>query len=137
MQTAIIALANKACPYGPYIPFYTGRTDNPTPAPQRQIPPPNFDAPKLIGMFANKGFSSTDLVALLGAHSAAYNLTGAPFDTTPSKLDSGTYYKEVLTGDTDAILFSDHSVATYSQTERDWLDFAHSQDLWDRAYVSA
>lgn len=132
---AAVAVANKACPYGPFIPFYTGRTDNPRPAPERQLPPPFFDAPQLISAFAKKGFSSRDLVALVGAHSAAVNATGAPMDSSPGKLDSCTYYTQVLNREAPAVLFSDFSLATYQETQGDWLAYAKDQGLWDKAYV--
>lgn len=88
-------------------------------------------------MFSRKGFSPRELVALVGAHSAATNLTDAPFDTTPGKLDSCTYYTEVLLREAPAVLFSDNSLATSPETEPDWHVFAHSQELWDREYVEA
>lgn len=121
------AIANKACPWGPYIPFYTGRVDNPTPAPKGQLPPPTFDAATLIPIFATRGFSAEDLVAMVGAHSVGTNLSHVPFDTTPGALDSTTYFTEVLLGNAPTILPSDHSLAFYPETTYDWQEYARDQ----------
>lgn len=133
----LLAIANKACPWGPLIPFYIGRQDNPTAALVNQLPPPTTNASSMIQIFAARGFTSEDLVALVGAHSAAYNLSRIPFDTTPGELDSCTYYKEVLTGDAPTVLFSDRSLATHPDTQDDWIEYGQSQESWDEDYVKA
>lgn len=91
----------------------------------------------MIEAFGRRGFTPTDLVALVGAHSAGKNLTGASFDATPGRLDSCEYYTAVLTREAEAVLFSDHSLATFPVTEPYWHVYAHSQELWDREYTQA
>lgn len=120
-------MANKACPWGPYIPFYTGRTDNPTPAPTGQIPPATFNASQLVDIFANRTFTAKDLAALVGSHSCGANLAYIPFDTTPGIMDSPTYYTEVLRGDAPTILASDKSLALDPLTTGQWQEYARDQ----------
>ncbi|CAN8101196.1 unnamed protein product [Discula destructiva] len=105
------SVANKACPYGPYIPFYIGRKDNDTSAPKDQIPPSFSTAPDLVKAFQARNFTAYDLVAMVGSHSCGGNLSFVPFDTTPGAMDSPTYYTEVLTGEAPATMPSDKSLA--------------------------
>lgn len=106
-----IAVANKACPWGPYIPFYIGRKDNATASDPGQLPPPTLDAPTLVRAFQARNFSSIDLVALTGAHSCGGNSSFVPFDTTPGEMDSPAYYSQVLTGSAPTILPADKNLA--------------------------
>ncbi|KAI3394940.1 hypothetical protein diail_2047 [Diaporthe ilicicola] len=91
----------------------------------------------MIAQFAAKGFGSGELVALYGAHSAAKNLTGTPFDTTPGNLDSTNYYNEVLDGTQPAALFSEQSLATDKATSADWRKYADSQRTWNTDFAAA
>ncbi|KAI3397149.1 hypothetical protein diail_11211 [Diaporthe ilicicola] len=129
------AIGNKACPGGPYTPFYVGRTDNPTPAPMGQLPPPFFDATTLIRIFSAKGFTKDELVALVGSHSAGRNHTGTPFDTSVGKLDSPTYYGETRDGNAPTSLPSDMSLAHDPATRDSWNEYAASQAAWQQDYV--
>ncbi|KAF3764259.1 heme peroxidase [Cryphonectria parasitica EP155] len=121
------SIANKACPWGPFIPFYVGRHDNPTPAPEYQMPGAYSNASTLIAEFAARGFSVTDLVALVGAHSVGGDLWRKPFDTTPGVMDSPTYYTEVLVGNAPSILYSDKSLALDPASTDDWQLYARDQ----------
>ncbi|KAI1149985.1 peroxidase [Nemania diffusa] len=135
-----------ACPGGPRIRAFVGRTDNPTPAPPNKLPSVSSDAPTLISLFAQKTFTASDLVALVGAHTAATQRfvdparAGAPLDTDPQIWDA-SFYGETLTGDnkTFFILHSDKALATYSTTQALWHTFAGSagQALWSPAYAQA
>lgn len=129
-------MANKACPWGPFIPFYIGRRDNPTPAPLFELPPPTSNASTLVQVFGAKGFTSEDLVALVGSHSCGGNLSGFNFDTTVGVMDSPTYYTEVLRGDAPTILPSDKSLALDPQTTDDWQEYARDQYAWQSAYTA-
>lgn len=129
------AIGNKACRDGPYTPFYTGRTDNPTAAVQGQLPPPTLDAPTLISVFAGRGFTSDELVALVGAHSAGKNHTGVPFDTSVGTLDSWTYYSETRDLYAPATLPSDFFLSQYGETRDSWNVYAASQEAWIKDYV--
>ncbi|KAL1873561.1 hypothetical protein Daus18300_003927 [Diaporthe australafricana] len=129
------AIGNKACPGGPYTPFFVGRTDNPTAAAIGQLPPPFFDAQTLLKIFGAKGFTSDELVALVGAHSAGRNHTGTPFDTTIGELDSPTYYGETRAGRAPTSLPSDMSLALDPSTRDAWNEYAASQAAWEADYL--
>lgn len=113
-----------------------GRTDSSTANPTA-IPGPNTNATVLIAAFEAKGFTSEDLVALVGAHSAGRNLTGTAFDTTVDELDSSTFYGEVLDGTAPATLFSDQSLATDDVTKDDWVEYRDNQTTWNTDFASA
>ncbi|KAI0104978.1 peroxidase [Nemania sp. FL0031] len=135
-----------ACPGGPRIRAFVGRKDNPTPAPPNKLPLPSMDAPTLISLFVQKTFTASDLVALVGAHTAAKQFfvdtarAGAPLDTDPQTWDA-TFYGEVLTGNnkTYFILHSDKALSTYATTKGQWNTFAGSagQALWSPVYAQA
>lgn len=100
-----------------------------------QLPPPFFDAQTLLRIFGAKGFTSDELVALVGAHSAGRNHTGTPFDTTVGKLDSPTYYGETRDGFAPTSLPSDLSLALDPSTRDAWNEYSVSQAAWDQDYV--
>lgn len=91
----------------------------------------------IIAQFAAKGFDSSELVALVGSHSAGKNISGSQFDTTPGRLDSTTFYTEVLNDDQPATLFSDQSLATDEATSADWQEYAGSQNSWNSDFAAA
>lgn len=104
-------------------------------APKNQVPPPFLDAPTLVNIFGAKGFTSDNLVALVGAHSAGRNHTGTPFDTTVGELDSFTYYSETRDGFAPTTLPSDFSLSQDPATRDAWNEYAASQRAWDKDYV--
>lgn len=89
----------------------------------------------MIDIFGRRGFSPKDLVALVGAHSAAYNGSGFPMDSTPGALDSCEFYPQVAKRQAPAILPSDYSLATSPLTREYWMAFGRDQEWWNRAYV--
>ncbi|KAI0505216.1 peroxidase [Xylaria bambusicola] len=135
-----------ACPGGPRIRAFAGRKDNPVAAPPGKLPLPSMDAPTLISLFSKKTFTASDLVALVGAHTAARqrfvdpSRAGAALDSDPQIWDA-SFYAETLTGNnkTFFILHSDKALATYSTTKAQWKTFAGStgQALWSPAYAQA
>ncbi|KAL2279137.1 hypothetical protein FJTKL_13705 [Diaporthe vaccinii] len=131
------AVAIAACPPSPSLQVKVGRADVATANPTGQIPSPNSNATVIIAQFAAKGFDSSELVALVGSHSAGKNLTGTQFDTTPGSLDSTTFYTEVLDDDQPATLFSDQSLSTDEATSADWTKYAGSQDSWNTDFAAA
>lgn len=100
-----------------------------------QLPPPVLPAPTLINVFAGRGFSADELVALVGAHSAGKNHTGVPFDTTVGELDSWTYYTETRDGGAPTTLPSDFFLSQYGQTRDSWNVYAVSQEAWVKDFV--
>lgn len=102
-----------------------------------QLPPPTLQAPMLIAGFARRGFTSDELVALVGAHSAGKNHTGVPFDTTVGELDSWTYYTETRDGGAPTTLPSDFFLSQYGETRDSWNVYAVSQEAWIKDFVDA
>lgn len=113
-----------------------GRADSSAANPTA-IPGGNSNATSLVAAFAARGFTGGDLVALVGAHSAGKNLSGAAFDTTVGALDSPTFYGEVLGGGAPAVLPSDQSLAADDATRADWVEYRDSQRSWNDAFASA
>ncbi|KAI3324189.1 class II peroxidase [Xylariaceae sp. AK1471] len=135
-----------ACPGGPRIRAFVGRTDDSRAAPIGKLPTPFMNAPTLIDLFSKKTFTASDLVALVGAHSSARqrfvdpSRAGAPLDSDPQIWDA-SFYRETLTGNnrTFFILPSDKALATYWLTGGQWISFASiaGQALWNPAYAQA
>lgn len=90
-----------ACPDGPRIRTFIGRKDSSVPAPDGKLPSVNANAQSLIDLFAAKTFTATDLVALVGAHTASKqrfvdpSRAGYAQDTTPHYWDTD-YYLQTL-----------------------------------------
>ncbi|KAI1820706.1 heme peroxidase [Xylaria intraflava] len=135
-----------ACPGGPRIRAFVGRADDARAAPPNKLPSTFMDAPSLISLFEKKTFTAADLVALVGAHTAANQFfvdtsrAGAPLDPDPQTWDA-SFYGGVLTGNnkTFFILPSDKALATYSATKGQWSTFAGSsgQSQWTPAFAQA
>ncbi|KAF3762812.1 heme peroxidase [Cryphonectria parasitica EP155] len=130
------AIAVAQCPPGPTVTVQVGRTDTSTANPTA-IPGPNTNATTLIAGFEAKGFTAKELVALVGSHSAARSLAGVPFDTTVDKLDSPTYYGEVLNGTQPASIASDQDLAENNATNAAWIEYRDSQSTWNTDFASA
>ncbi|KAK3073123.1 fungal class II heme-containing peroxidase [Teratosphaeriaceae sp. CCFEE 6253] len=96
-------IAIRSCPGGPVVQTLIGREDSSTPAPDGTLPEgfgPGSDYDSLTSLFADKGFSTTDLAALVGAHtcSRAFAQRQIPFggsqDSTPTQWDT-KYYQQL------------------------------------------
>lgn len=94
-------VATITCPLGPRILTFVGRPDQSTSDPEGLLPNVDSPADVLIQLFEDKTFSSTDLIALIGAHTAAKQffvdtaLAGEPLDSTPGVWDV-EFYSETL-----------------------------------------
>jgi hypothetical protein len=150
------AVAIVSCPGGPQIKTYVGRKDTLKPAPDGLLPSVTADAPSLYALFADKGFSATDLAALLGAHStsqafnqASNNIPSGSFqDSTPGKWDV-SYYAETLQKpvNTDpnapntivAVFPSDKNLATDGSTpvKKEFAGFVDNQGKWRGKFADA
>ncbi|RYP78755.1 hypothetical protein DL771_000422 [Monosporascus sp. 5C6A] len=139
--TAIVS-----CPGGPRIPLYVGRKDDRRAGPTQKLPSPFQDAQSLIDLFAAKTFTASDLVALLGSHTASRQRfvdrarAGAAQDSSPNTWDN-KYYSETLSSDNRTIFVfpSDRNLATYSATSAQWNIFARpgGNAAWKPAFASA
>ncbi|KAJ7749962.1 manganese-dependent peroxidase [Mycena metata] len=84
--------------------FLFGRVDATAPAPDGTVPEPFQDVPTILARMADAGFSPAELVALLASHSIAGaddvdpNLSGLPFDSTPSVFDTQFFVETLLKG---------------------------------------
>lgn len=63
------AMSLSACPLGPQVQALVGRRDSSADAPPTGLPRSRDPVQKILSMFAAKGFSPQDVVALLGTHS--------------------------------------------------------------------
>ena len=94
-------VATITCPLGPRVLTFVGRPDSSTANPTGLLPDVNSPADVLIQLFEDKTFSSVDLIALIGAHTAAKqffvdaSLAGAPLDSTPGVWDV-EFFSETL-----------------------------------------
>ncbi|KAF1961083.1 heme peroxidase [Byssothecium circinans] len=136
------AHAIKTCPGGPTVPFKFGRKDSNTANALGVLPSGNASATSLISLFASRGFSATDLAALIGAHTASKQFvtipsaSGQPLDSTPGQWDN-RYYSETLAGKAPVTLQSDKNLAEDSVTKAPFVSFAASQTVWAAAFVPA
>lgn len=135
------AQAIATCPLGPRIAVKVGRTDSSTPSEDGQLPSARASASTLIDQFAAKGFSATDLAALVGAHSTAKqrfdqpDKAGLSMDSTPGTWDT-KFYRETSQGTAPVTLESDKNLASDSRTKVQWAAF-NAQGAWAGAFVSA
>lgn len=116
--------------------FKIGRVDSSTANPTGQMPGGNDAANTIISDFEAKGFTTTELIALVGAHSAAKNLGGTALDSTVDDLDTN-FYTETVDGSAPASLQSDINLSNSSTTSSDWTTFGGSLSDWQAAFVPA
>ncbi|KAK6208963.1 CTD phosphatase Fcp1 [Pestalotiopsis sp. IQ-011] len=129
------ALGVKAA-LGPTMAFKIGRVDSSTANPTGQMPGAADSADTIITDFTDKGFTTTELIALVGAHSAAKNLAGDALDSTVDDLDTN-FYTETADGTAPASLQSDINLSNSSTTSSDWTSFGSSLSDWEAAFVPA
>ncbi|KAF2649115.1 class II peroxidase [Lophiostoma macrostomum CBS 122681] len=130
------AIGIASCSNGPVTSFYAGRTDSSTANPENQLPGPNANATFMLSLFSAKGFSTTDLVALAGAHTIGKQLDGSAMDSTVDKWDSG-FYTEVSDGSAPDALGSDTSLSNSSETSGEWSSVGTSSSSFENAFVPA
>jgi hypothetical protein len=124
------------------MPAYVGRKDSSTAAPAGQLPPVNGSGDSLLAMFKKKGFTATDLAALIGAHSTSKQFfvdqsqAGKSQDSTPGIWDV-TYYGETLTGTAPFTFESDKNLAAQTEVAPVFKSFATNQTGWNAAFVPA
>lgn len=126
----------RSCTGGPAIAVKVGRTDSSTADAEGQIPGANDDADSIVAAFAAKGFTSTELVALTGAHSTAKDLNEVALDSTVADMDVD-FYVQTSEGSTPTSLNSDTNLSNGTQTKSDWDRFGASASDWRAAFVPA
>ncbi|KAF2663150.1 heme peroxidase [Microthyrium microscopicum] len=130
------------CPGGPTTPTFIGRKDATSAAPPNELPQPNVSAEESIGAFQKKGFSVSDLVALIGAHTASKQFTvdpakaGEAQDTTPGTWDV-TYYSQTVAGKAPFTFQADTNLVNAAQAGPVFKQFASNKPGWDANFASA
>jgi L-ascorbate peroxidase len=118
---------------GPVIEVGLGRVDADEPAPRNRLPGGYEGGALLKRVFASKGLTSRDVVALTGAHTLGHVQTH-PFTSDP-RVFSNTYFVHLLSRPAISLLPTDHAlvedpelrsyVELYAQDEQQFFaDFA-------------
>jgi catalase (peroxidase I) len=95
-------VATVVCPLGPRVLTLVGRSDSVLSNPEGLLPDTNSPADQLIDLFAAKTINAKELIALIGAHTAAKqrfvdtSKAGQSLDSTPGVWDV-KFYSEVAT----------------------------------------
>jgi hypothetical protein len=114
------ATAISSCPLGPRVKALVGRKDSSSAAPLHSVPGSRDPIKSILSAFAAKGFSSDDVVALMGTHSVAVQVADDPsqagksLDSTPSVYDT-TFYQETIDGTAPYSLQSDKGLANNTE----------------------
>lgn len=137
------------CPGGPKVKAVVGRTDSGAPAPENSMPPgfgKGSDHDSLLQLFLDKGFTASELAALIGAHTTStafkQQANGVPFnapqDSTPGKWDIG-YYAETYNPPAGVSRFdSDINLANKSTiVGKQFQGFVGQAGKWNSAFANA
>ncbi|TID25011.1 class II peroxidase [Venturia nashicola] len=131
-----------SCPGGPTTKTYIGRVDATAAAPPNQLPSANVSAADAKAHFAAAGFSSQDLAALIGSHTAARQFTvdttksGASEDSTPGLWDI-LYYLQLITKTSVFSFGVDKNLLADSDTGPIMKSFSINKSAWDAAFAPA
>jgi len=138
-------LAVLACPGGPQIETFVGRSSPKNIAPDGLLPNPNSPVPVLTARFADMGFSIPELMALIGAHTTGKQRfvdttqAGDSFDTTVDIWDV-RFYRETQQNVSTAGVFrlaSDVNFSRDPSTVSAYNRFIGEQNDWAEAYAAA
>ena len=140
--------ATRTCPLGPQVRAFVGRPDAKAPNPEFLLPNatgPTAAADFLINLFNDKTIPSSDLAALVGAHSVSKQffvdpaLAGESQDSTPDTWDIA-FYGQTLAPTAPAGVFrfeSDLNLSVHPNTTALFRKFAEEQDDWNEAFEKA
>ncbi|TFK65297.1 manganese peroxidase 1 [Pluteus cervinus] len=98
------ALSLIVCPGAPRVKFFAGRPPPVAPSPNFLVPEPFNTTDQILERFDQVGFSPSEVIALLAAHSIAgadtvdTTIPGTPFDSTPSIFDTNIFIDVLLNG---------------------------------------
>lgn len=137
------SVAITACPLGPVVPTYVGRNDSAVAAVEGLLPDVHAPSADLITLFAQKGITAAELIALVGAHSTSRQFfvdttqAGASQDDTPGEWDVD-FYADTTSPPTGVFVFpSDQNLAADPQTSATFAGFVGRQGRWNGAFVAA
>lgn len=148
------------CPGAPRLQFLLGRPNATAPAPDNTIPAPFDSTDTILARFADAGFESDEVVALLASHSIAASkhidpsAPGAPFDSTPGVFDTQFFVEVQLRGadvpgaithkgeadpalEGEIRLQSDAELARDPRTACAWQSYVNNQDGMSKAFKDA
>ncbi|KAA1474285.1 manganese peroxidase 1 [Dentipellis sp. KUC8613] len=148
------------CPGAPRLEFFLGRPNATAPAPDKTIPEPFDTVDSIISRFADAGFTTDEIVALLASHTVAaadkvdVTIPGTPFDSTPEIFDTQFFIETQLRGTLfpgtggnqgevesplkgELRLQSDSELARDSRTACLWQGFVNEQTKMQTAFQSA
>ncbi len=96
--SAVVGFSN--CRGAPQLQFLAGRPNATVPASNGTVPEPQDPVNTILARFADAGFSPSDVVSLLAAHSIARQQTPGvlALDTTPFTFDTQFYLETLLAG---------------------------------------
>ncbi|KAF2260073.1 ligninase LG6 precursor [Lojkania enalia] len=136
------AVALSVCPLSPRVRALVGRQDSSSPATEGKLARSNDTVDTILSIFGAVGLDTTDVVALVGAHSTAIqrfddpSRAGESLDSTPGTWDT-TFYAQALTNTAPYTLQSDQRLSTDLRTAVIWLDFSVNAPGWNTAFISA
>ncbi|KAJ6566832.1 heme peroxidase [Mycena capillaripes] len=134
-----------ACPGGPRIDAFVGRPQPKNVAPNGLFPSPDDPVPTLLARFADMGFTTRDLIALVGAHSTGKqrfvdpSVANSSFDSTVDIWDV-RFYSETAAPTTPPDVLKLHSDVNFSHntsTKFEFHRFINNQEDWDEDYRAA
>ncbi|KIK68886.1 hypothetical protein GYMLUDRAFT_623402 [Collybiopsis luxurians FD-317 M1] len=148
------------CPGAPRLEYLFGRPPPVAASPDLLIPEPFDTVDSILARFADAGFNSSEVVALLGSHTVAAadvvdpTIPGTPFDSTPNLFDTQIFIEVQLRGTLfpgtggnqgevespvagEIRLQSDSELARDSRTACDWQSFANNQAHLQTAFRAA
>ncbi|KAJ6566601.1 heme peroxidase, partial [Mycena capillaripes] len=142
---------NLACPGGPQIPAFVGRTPPLNIAPMGLLPSPEDPVATLVARFTDMGFTVRDMIALIGAHTTGKQRfvdtaeANNTFDTTVDIWDTRFCKQVQYRGEDDVCtqflgtfkLDSDVAFSTDPTTSPDFTRFIGAQTLWTTDYAAA
>jgi len=154
------ALSLTNCAGAPRVKFSLGRPAPKAASPPGLVPEPFDNVNVILQRFAEVGFSTQEVVALIASHSSAGaddvdpSIPGTPFDSTPEIFDSQIFVEVQLRGTLftgsggnqgeveSAVqgtlrLQSDHNLARDSATSCDWQSFVNNQAQLQSVFGSA
>lgn len=100
------------------------------------MPNGGTDAQTMINMFAARGFNSSELVALTGAHTIARKLDQTPMDHTVGEWDQ-RFYTDTSANDTPGFIDSDKFLSQAGETGEDWRYMGESYQNFMTSFVPA
>ncbi|KJA23674.1 class II peroxidase [Hypholoma sublateritium FD-334 SS-4] len=154
------AIGTGNCPGAPRLQFAFGRPPPKAPAPDLTVPEPTDSVTAILARFADAGFSTPEVVALLASHTIAAadvvdpTIPGTPFDSTVGTFDTQVFLEVLLKGTLfpgngsqsgevlspihgEMRLQSDFAISQDARTACLWQGFINNQNLMMSQFKAA